>query len=66
MQERNCDAMVVNNPVDEYTGFGKERVFASILLKDDATKPAQLVEMDKDALAEALLAKLDLLLGKIT
>ncbi len=64
MQERNCDAMVVNNPVDEQTGFGKNRVFAAILLKEESARPNQLLEMDKDELAAALLAKLDLLLGK--
>jgi phosphopantothenoylcysteine decarboxylase/phosphopantothenate--cysteine ligase len=36
MRERNCDAMVVNNPVAATTGFGRDRVMAAILGRKDA------------------------------
>lgn len=59
LRERNCDLLVVNDPVaGTGTGFGEARVPAAIL---DAAAPAgqpgaALAEMDKDGLASALLA----------
>lgn len=61
MEDRNCDAMVVNNPVDGKTGFGKDRVFAAILRRSGKGKPA-LAEWDKDELAAAIVAEADALL----
>lgn len=38
MESRNCDAMVVNDPVAVETGFGKGRVKAAILTREDGTR----------------------------
>jgi phosphopantothenoylcysteine decarboxylase/phosphopantothenate--cysteine ligase len=54
LRERNCDLMVVNNPVASDTGFGKSRVLAAVL--DGKAKPA-LSEWDKDELAAAVVAE---------
>lgn len=73
MEERNCDAMVVNNPVASNSGFGKNRVHAAILRRGSrlALGPAgeaggkvrpTLVEWDKDALAAALVFEVNALL----
>lgn len=53
MRERNCDLMVVNNPVAAETGFGKSRVLAAVI--DGKTKHP-LSEWDKDQLAAAVVA----------
>lgn len=68
MQERNCDIMVVNNPVAATMGFGKDRVMAAILNREEKAhghepKLAVLAEWDKDQLAVALLGQLQGLLG---
>ncbi len=52
MRERQCDIMVVNNPVAETTGFGKDRVQAAILTAT-ASNPV-LTEWDKDDLAASV------------
>lgn len=78
MRERNCDAMVVNNPVAAATGFGRDRVMAAVLRRDGmyasvsakkgkAGKPAgrgrpTLVEWDKDELAAKVVAEVHALL----
>jgi phosphopantothenoylcysteine decarboxylase/phosphopantothenate--cysteine ligase len=62
LKERNCDLVVVNNPVADDSGFGKSRVAAAILSRD--AKTPSLTEIDKDQLADSLLAHLDTLLGK--
>ncbi len=59
MEERNCDVMVVNNPVADTTGFGKGRVMAAVLSRDDKTRKHDagkpiLTEWDKDQLANAV------------
>jgi phosphopantothenoylcysteine decarboxylase / phosphopantothenate---cysteine ligase len=61
MEERNCDAMVVNNPVATDTGFGKSKVQAAILRRGGKGKTA-LSEWDKDELAAALVAEVAALL----
>jgi phosphopantothenoylcysteine decarboxylase/phosphopantothenate--cysteine ligase len=53
MRERNCDLMVVNNPVAAETGFGRGRVMAAVL---DAESSPALAEWDKDELAAAVVA----------
>jgi phosphopantothenoylcysteine decarboxylase/phosphopantothenate--cysteine ligase len=61
MEARNCDAMVVNNPVAPDSGFGKSKVQAAILRRGGKGKPA-LTEWDKDELAAALVAEVASLL----
>ena len=79
MRERNCDAMVVNNPVAATTGFGRDRVMAAVLRHEGMPaaasvkagkvgKPAgknmpALVEWDKDELAAKVVAEVHSLLG---
>jgi phosphopantothenoylcysteine decarboxylase/phosphopantothenate--cysteine ligase len=53
LKERNCDLMVVNNPVAAGTGFGRGRVMAALL---DAGSAPPLAEWDKDELAAAVVA----------
>lgn len=53
LRERNCDLMVVNDPVAEGTGFGRGRVMAALL---DADSNPALAEWDKDELAAAVVA----------
>jgi phosphopantothenoylcysteine decarboxylase/phosphopantothenate--cysteine ligase len=53
MRERNCDLMVVNNPVSAETGFGRGRVLAAVL---DGRSAHPLSEWDKDDLAAAVVA----------
>lgn len=53
MRERNCDLMVVNNPVAADTGFGRGRVLAAVL---DAHSSPALAEWDKDELAASVVA----------
>jgi phosphopantothenoylcysteine decarboxylase/phosphopantothenate--cysteine ligase len=53
LRERNCDLMVVNNPVAADTGFGQGRVMASVL---DSQSSPPLAEWDKDGLAAAVVA----------
>lgn len=64
MLERNCDAMIVNNPVAEETGFGKDRVMAAVIGRNGksaagttASRTQSLEEWDKDQLADALLER---------
>lgn len=69
MTERNCDVMVVNNPVAEETGFGKSRVLAAVLgsrAKADSGHGSQAVlqDVDKDQLADSVLAAVHSLLAK--
>jgi phosphopantothenoylcysteine decarboxylase/phosphopantothenate--cysteine ligase len=60
MLERNCDAMIVNNPVAEKTGFGKDKVMAAVIGRDAKTARTRgLEEWDKDQLADALLAQVN-------
>lgn len=61
MEERNCDAMVVNNPVAADSGFGKSKVQAAILRRGGKGKPA-LSEWGKDELAAVLVAEVAALL----
>jgi phosphopantothenoylcysteine decarboxylase / phosphopantothenate---cysteine ligase len=56
MEERNCDALVVNNPVAADSGFGKSRVQAALLRRGSKAKPT-LAEWDKDELAAAVVAE---------
>jgi len=68
MVERNCDLMVVNNPVATTMGFGKDRVLAAILNRGDKVhghgkKIAVLTEWNKDQLAAAVVGHLDNLMG---
>jgi phosphopantothenoylcysteine decarboxylase/phosphopantothenate--cysteine ligase len=64
MRERNCDFMVVNNPVTGGAGggFGRDKVLACLLTRGKAS-PA-LAEWEKDQLANALLAGIQALLEK--
>jgi phosphopantothenoylcysteine decarboxylase / phosphopantothenate---cysteine ligase len=75
MTERNCDFMVVNNPVAVESGFGKDSVRAAILTRTEnsisktnenskTTENSGLREMTKDQLADSLLATLQTLLHK--
>ena len=65
MQERNCDLMVVNNPVASGTGFGEARVSAAILGgKSAATGKLALSEWDKDELSAAVVTEVAALLAK--
>lgn len=54
MTERNCDLMVVNNPVSDTTGFGKGQVMAAVINRKNAGASALLTEWDKDQLANAV------------
>jgi len=60
MRERNCDLMVVNNPVSSETGFGRGRVLAAVL---DGRTAHPLSEWDKDDLAAAVVAAVAVRLG---
>ncbi len=66
MQERNCDLMVVNNPVPGGngsavgTGFGEARVSAALL---NGKSGGALAEWDKDELAAAVVAEVGVLLS---
>jgi phosphopantothenoylcysteine decarboxylase/phosphopantothenate--cysteine ligase len=51
MRERNCDLMVVNDPVAADSGFGKGKVMAAVL---DGKHAHPLEEWDKDDLAAAV------------
>jgi phosphopantothenoylcysteine decarboxylase/phosphopantothenate--cysteine ligase len=65
MAERNCDLMVVNNPVADATGFagfGKGRVMAAVLGRGDAGADPVLAEWDKDQLANNVACRLQTLL----
>ncbi len=69
MHDRNCDLMVVNNPVDDQSGFGKNRVLATLLIRNSGAQTSNalapsLKEMDKNQLADLLLSNLDILFGK--
>ncbi len=66
MLERNCDALVVNDPVDvsDKTGFGQGRVRASVLRREpgkgaDGKKPAKGRAPAKAALAKTALSEWD-------
>lgn len=56
MEERNCEVMVVNNPVAADSGFGRTRVQAAVLRRGSKAKTA-LSEWDKDELAAAVVAE---------
>ncbi len=61
MQERNCDFVVVNDPVmpgpTNKSGFGEDTVMAEILSKENAEKnPKVMKSMSKDDLAFSLLS----------
>ncbi|MBW8887416.1 MAG: bifunctional phosphopantothenoylcysteine decarboxylase/phosphopantothenate--cysteine ligase CoaBC [Fibrobacteres bacterium] len=60
MRERNCDLMVVNNPVSAETGFGRGHVMAAVL---DGRTAHPLAEWDKDDLAAAVVAAVAVRLG---
>ena len=69
MRERNCDIMVVNNPLFESlpdsgeAGFGKSRVLATVLSRRSGTGGA-LSGWDKDRLANAVLGEIHALLAE--
>jgi phosphopantothenoylcysteine decarboxylase/phosphopantothenate--cysteine ligase len=69
MEERNCDLLVVNNPVFASSGFGKGKVQASLLTRGGnssrgkTAKGTALAEWDKDDLAAAVVAETAKLLG---
>jgi phosphopantothenoylcysteine decarboxylase / phosphopantothenate---cysteine ligase len=56
MEERNCDVMVVNNPVAADSGFGRAKVQAAVLRRGGQGKPV-LSEWDKDELAATVVAE---------
>ena len=65
MTERNCDLMVVNNPVSDTTGFGKGQVMAAVISRKNAGASALLTEWDKDQLANAVAGHVHALLAGV-
>ena len=63
MKERHCDAMVVNNPVADESGFGKRIVLAAVLSSRSGAAKAVLQDWDKDALASSVAAEVQALLA---
>lgn len=65
MEERHCDALVVNDPVSTSSGFGHDSVKAALLtrgMKATKNKPA-LAVWDKDELAASVVGEVHRLLG---
>ncbi|HKP97723.1 MAG TPA: bifunctional phosphopantothenoylcysteine decarboxylase/phosphopantothenate--cysteine ligase CoaBC [Fibrobacteria bacterium] len=62
MKERHCDVMVVNNPVADDTGFGRDVVLAGVLSRRPQAASASLQDWDKDQLANTVAAEVQALL----
>ncbi|MEO7423597.1 MAG: bifunctional phosphopantothenoylcysteine decarboxylase/phosphopantothenate--cysteine ligase CoaBC [Fibrobacteria bacterium] len=57
MIERQCDVMVVNNPVSDSTGFGKGIVLATVLSRRMVAADSILQDWDKDQLANTVISE---------
>ncbi len=64
LTRKQCDVMVLNNPVQSQSGFGLNRVVASVTLAGHTPPP--LAEMEKEVLADKVLEAVELALQKNT